>query len=257
MQAQARQSEVEAQLNEIRSAGATASTSFGQGNAFRSNDLLRQAVKPPKSLAEKAGPDWERFVFQIETYLALMEPAYPKHLDEARKSATALTGEEATADYHVLSVKLFGILTSLVQDAPSAVKLARSVQNQNGFELWRLLWKEYQPEQTNKALVWRRALLAPKFPRSEAEFSAALQEWENDLDRYTVECGPDKAISDEDRRALLITECPSALRQHLAMHAATLVTYEQVRAVVVSYLQAKRVWVPTASYATGAGTMTP
>ena len=35
------------------------------------------------------------------------------------------------------------------------------------------------------------------------------------------------------------------------MHAATLTTYEQVRAVVVSYLQAKRVWIPTATYAAG------
>ena len=43
------------------------------------------------------------------------------------------------------------------------------------------------------------------------------------------------------------------------MHAATLTTYEQVRAVVVSYLQAKRVWVPTATYAAGhtARTMDP
>ena len=70
--------------------------------------------------------------------------------------------------------------------------------------------------------------------------------------RYTVECGPDKAISDEDKRALLITESPAALRQHLAMHAARLTTYEQVREVVASYLQAKRVWIPTASYASHA-----
>ena len=58
-------------------------------------------------------------------------------------------------------------------------------------------------------------------------------------------------IADEDKRALLITESPAALKQHLAMHAATLTTYEQVCAVVVSYLQAKRVWIPTATYAAG------
>ena len=41
------------------------------------------------------------------------------------------------------------------------------------------------------------------------------------------------------------------LKQHLAMHAATLTTYEQVCAVVVSYLPAKTVWIPTATYAAG------
>jgi hypothetical protein len=58
-------------------------------------------------------------------------------------------------------------------------------------------------------------------------------------------------IADEDKRALLITESPAALKQHLAMHAATLTTYEQVCAVVVSYLPAKTVWIPTATYAAG------
>ncbi|CAJ1332079.1 unnamed protein product [Effrenium voratum] len=144
------------------------------------------------------------------------------------------------------------MLTSWVQDAPSAVKIARSVTNQNGFELWRLLWREYLPAQTSKALMWRRALLNPKFPTKESEFSAALQEWEGDVDKYAAEYGADRAISDEDKKALLVTECPPALRQHLAMHASSLTDYAQVRATVVSYLQAKRVWIPTGSYAAGA-----
>ena len=145
----------------------------------------------------------------------------------------------------------FGVITSWTQDAPSAVKIAQGIQRQNGFELWRLLWREYHPEQTNKSLIWRRTLLAPKFPTREADFSAAFQEWENDVDRYAAEFGAERAIADENKRALLITESPVALKQHLAMHAATLTTYEQVRAVVVSYLQAKRVWIPTATYAAG------
>jgi hypothetical protein len=145
----------------------------------------------------------------------------------------------------------FGVITSWTQDAPSAVKIAQGIQRQNGFELWRLLWREYHPEQTNKSLIWRRTLLSPKFPTREADFSAAFQEWENDVDRYAAEFGAERAIADENKRALLITESPVALKQHLAMHAATLTTYEQVRAVVVSYLQAKRVWIPTATYAAG------
>lgn len=58
-----------------------------------------------------------------------------------------------------------------------------------------------------------------------------------------------KAISDEDKRAVVITEAPSALKQHLSMHLATLKSYLDVRDVVVSYLQAKRVWTPNATYA--------
>ena len=45
-------------------------------------------------------------------------------------------------------------------------------------------------ENHSKSLVWRRSLVSPKFPNKEAEFSADLQEWEADLERYTVEYGP-------------------------------------------------------------------
>ena len=94
--------------------------------------------------------------------------------------------------------------------------------------------------------------MSPKFATREADFSAALQEGENYVDRYAAEFGAERAIiADEDKRTLLITESPAALKQHLAMHVATLTTYEQVRAVVVSYLQAQRVWIPTATYAAG------
>ena len=85
------------------------------------------------------------------------------------------------------------------------------------------------------------------------EFSAALQEWESDLAKYEAEFGVEKAISDEDKRALLMVESPSALKQHLAMTAGKLTKYEDVRGLVVSYLQAKRVWTPSGAYAQPAG----
>ena len=74
------------------------------------------------------------------------------------------------------------------------------------------------------------------------------------MDRCATKCGAERAIADEDKQALLITDSLAALKQHLAMHAATLTSYEQDRAVVVSYLQAKRVWIPIATYAAGSTT---
>ncbi|CAE7940257.1 unnamed protein product, partial [Symbiodinium sp. KB8] len=78
-------------------------------------------------------------------------------------------------------------------------------------------------------------------------------EWESDLAKYEAEFGVEKAISDEDKRALLMVESPGALKQHLAMTAGKLTKYEDVRGLVVSYLQAKRVWTPSGAYAQPAG----
>ena len=116
-------------------------------------------------------------------------------------------------------------------------------------EFWRLLYRELAPHNHSKSLIWRRSLLSPKFPSKETEFSAALQEWEADVDRYEAEYGAQKAISDEDKRAVVLTEAPNALKQDLSMHIAMLSTYQAVREVVVSYLQAKQVWKPSAAYA--------
>ena len=187
-------------------------------------------------------------MWQAETYLSLIDETFPGHLDEARKQKTPMDTLK-TQEHRILSVKLFGLLVRWVQDCPAATKIARGIQNQSGFELWRLLWKEFHPEQANRGLIWRRALLSPKFPSKEVEFSAALQEWELDLAKYATEFGDEKAISDEDKRALLMVESPTALKQHLAMHASSLTAYDEVRQVVVSYLQAKRVWTPNATYA--------
>ncbi|CAE7434553.1 PARP6, partial [Symbiodinium sp. KB8] len=197
--------------------------------------------------------DWERFVWQLETYAALVDSSFPGHLEEARRESDE--GEEAveSEEYRQLSVKLFGMLVSLVSECPPALKMARGIRRQDGFLLWRQLWREFHPEQANRGLIWRRALLSPKFPSKESEFSAALQEWESDLAKYEAEFGVDKAISDEDKRALLMVESPSALKQHIAMTAGKLTKYEDVRGLVVSYLQAKRVWTPSGAYAQPAG----
>ena len=211
-------------------------------------DLLKQAIKPPKPL--KNQDDWERFVWQLETYAALVDSSFPGHLEEARRESDEAEEAVESEEYRQLSVKLFGMLVSLVSECAPALKIARGIRRQDGFLLWRQLWREFQ---ANRGLIWRRALLSPKFPSKESEFSAALQEWESDLAKYEAEFGVEKAISDEDKRALLMVESPGALKQHLAMTAGKLTKYEDVRGLVVSYLQAKRVWTPSGAYAQPAG----
>ncbi|CAE7662605.1 unnamed protein product [Symbiodinium sp. CCMP2592] len=154
------------------------------------------------------GDEWERFVWQLETYAAMIDPSFPQHLEEARKGsgddeddATLTTESE---EYRILSVKLFGMLVSLVSECPAAFKIARGIRRQDGFLLWKQLWKEFHPEQANRGLIWRRAILSPKFPHKEADFAAALQEWESDLAKYEAEFGADKAIFEEDKHAVLM-----------------------------------------------------
>ena len=143
------------------------------------------------------------------------------------------------------------MLKSRTQELTVATKITRSIREHNGWEFWRLLWREFAPDNHSKSLVWRRASLSPKFPKK-ADVSAALQECEADLDKYEAEYGQAKAISDEDKRAVVLTEAPTVLKQHLSMHIGTLTTYQSG-----SYLQAKQVWKPSAAYAGAAARKDP
>ncbi|CAE7721094.1 unnamed protein product [Symbiodinium sp. CCMP2592] len=215
-------------------AAATAAPAPAPAQASGGGHLLK-SMRLPTSF--KGRDDRERFAFQAESYLAVVDTRYPAELEIARKCKAPLQMAAMTEEVRTLSVRLFGMLGSWTQDSATAVKLARGVKGQNGFELWRLLWQEHNPENESKNLTWRRTLLMPKFPPKE------------NVDRYASEYGAGRALADEDLRAVLVTESPNALRQHLAMHAASLSTYAEVREVVVSYLQAKRVWTPSAGYA--------
>ena len=230
------------QVPPLQSAG----TPAGSSKPVNHIDVLK-CVKQPQSLKDR--DQWERFSFQVETYLALLDENFPADLDNARKLTSFVDPVDMTDEAKSRGRQLFAMLNSWTQELAVASKIARGIRDQNGFEFWRLLWREIAPDNHSKSLIWRRSLLSPKIPAKEAEFSAALQEWEADLDKYEAEYGPSKAISDEDKRAVVLTEAPTALKQHLSMHIGTLSTYQSVREVVVSYLQAKQVWRPSAAYA--------
>ena len=230
------------QVPPLQSAG----TPAGSSKPVNHIDVLK-SVKLPQSLKDR--DQWERFSFQVETYLALLDENFPADLDNARKLTNFVDPVDMTDEAKSRGRQLFAMLNSWTQESAVASKIARGIRDQNGFEFWRLLWREMAPDNHSKSLVWRRSLLSPKFPAKEAEFSAALQEWEADRDKYEAEYGPSKATSDEDKRAVVLTEAPTALKQHLSIHIGTLSTYQSVREVVVSYLQAKQVWRPSAAYA--------
>ena len=126
-----------------------------------------QRRRPIEECGESALPlagkkDWEKFVFQTETFLVLIDPDYPDRMDAARRSTEPLDPEDMTDEARRMSIRLFGMHTSWAQESPAAARLARGVQHQNGFELWRLLLREFHPESHSKALSWRRTVPPPQ-----------------------------------------------------------------------------------------------
>ena len=118
-------------------------------------------MKQPQSLKDR--DQWERFSFQVETYLALLEPKFPAELEEARKLTNFVDPVDMTEEHMARGKQLLAMLTSWTQESAVASKIARGIRDQNGFEFWRLLWREVAPDNHSKSLIWSRSLLNPKF----------------------------------------------------------------------------------------------
>ena len=86
----------------------------GSDRAVSHIDVLK-AVKQPQSLKDH----WEKFVFQVETYLALLDSGYPEALEDARK-ATTFRDHVDISDSSVTH----GTLLDWRQDMPVALKIA-------------------------------------------------------------------------------------------------------------------------------------
>ena len=67
----------------------------------------------------------------VETSLALMDDRYPEYLDEARWSTKPVAIDGVAPEFKMMSIKLFGLISSWTQDAPSpsAVKNAGNFDN--------------------------------------------------------------------------------------------------------------------------------
>ena len=135
-------------------------------------DVLK-SVKQPHSLKDR--DQWERFSFQVETYPAFLGEEFLDELDAARKNTTSVDPAGMTDDCRSRGRQLFAMLNSWTQELTVATKIARGIREQNGWEFWRLLWRELAPDNHSKNLVWRRALLSPKFPTKEANFQVRCQ----------------------------------------------------------------------------------
>ena len=147
-----------------------------------------KSVKSPKPL--KGRDDFETFKFAWLTWISTQDPQLPTLLEAAEKKTVAI-------DYNIdlsepekeTAVILYGVLVSHVEANSSAYGLLRKTPNKNGFEAWRILVQEYQPRTWNKHHEWLRALNSPTFPKREADFSVALQEWEAEICEYEADSG--------------------------------------------------------------------
>ena len=130
-QLQARIGELQTQRQQQgQAAAATAAMAAPAPAQASGGSHLLKSMRLPAAF--KGRDDWERFAFQAESYLVVVDTRYPLELEVARKTKTPLQMADMTEDVRAMSVRLFGMLGSWTQDSATAVKLARGVKARMG-----------------------------------------------------------------------------------------------------------------------------
>lgn len=115
--------------------------------------------------------DW-RFRFEVSMSLLQLKDG----MAAAAVSRTSLEFSDLSAQQQYKTRVLYAILVQQIQG--KALSIARLVDNENGYEVWRRLVLEYDPEskiRTSRMLV---GILRPTFGENSETFTKNLLDWE-------------------------------------------------------------------------------
>ena len=186
--------------------------------------------------------NFEEWKYKFTAYIGLMNPIFPRLLQQTERSTDAITDTllRAGADtikegetWIRLATELQFITVSITK------KLAATVCRQmglasNGLETWRQLVIRFSIPVGTRSIGYLTKLLKPSF--DESKFEEAFASWEFEINRYE----PDKSaiLPDNIKIAVLLNETLGALQQHLQLTASHVTPYQRIRKIIIEYCRA-------------------
>ncbi|CAE7776825.1 GIP [Symbiodinium sp. CCMP2592] len=218
-----RMSEATQAASAAAQAAAFASTAQGS-RPMGVGDLTKVLPKPdpfrPTSRDEEFA-QWPQWSWTFEQYLSCLEPEFSSELRDYGRQQTAVTLSSLDEGAKRRSRLLYGMLNGLLYERGR--RLLRSVQDQNGFEAWRLLSKDLMPKTRNRVLALLRTINSwPSF--------AAQQGLAQQLLRL------ESAFEEYERLE------PGQLRQHANVVISDNSSYSDVRELVLRWDGANTKW---------------
>ena len=193
-------------------------------------------TKPDRFASEKE--KWKEWSKEFVSFLAAGNPqvreatalaASRRHGEPFSNAELALLGYTGVASvlYTVLENQTRGVANGLVEAAGG-----------NGLEAWRLLVKEYDPDEAENEVDELISLLQPG-AYSNDKLHKGVLDWEKGRGDYQTKYS-EPACTARQAKAILISMTEGPLREHLRLHSsASSKTYADVRDTVLSYLRAK------------------
>ena len=136
------------------------------------------------------------------------------------------------------SVKLYAVLGSYLKNRP--LKVLRNVTTSDGYEVWRKLHRELEPNSRSRSLAMAQALVG--FPAmskgaSFMDYVLTFEKLVNEYERLSgVKYGQNLMIG------TIMKGIPPELRRHLMVDMSDKTTYQEMRARLLQYEQSSQTW---------------
>ena len=128
-------------------------------------DTGGKILKPPEAFSpatlEEEVSQWSDWAFTFKNLLAFMDQDFLTDFEEAESQEAEIAmggsffrGKDARK---TRGLKLYSVLSSYLRNRP--LKVLRSVENMNGFEVWRKLTAELEPSSRSRSLAMAQALV--------------------------------------------------------------------------------------------------
>ena len=190
------------------------------------------------STREEEFAQWPQWSWTFEQYLSCLDPNFSSELHEYSRQQTPVTYSLLEDGAKQRSRLLYGMLNGLLYERGR--RLLRSIQNQNGFEAWRLLSKDLMPKTRNRVLALLRTINSwPSFD-SRQGLAQQLLRLETAFEEYErLEPG---GLPENNKMATLLSCLTGQLRQHANVTISDDSSYRDLRELVLRWDGANTKW---------------
>ncbi|CAE7291170.1 RE1 [Symbiodinium sp. CCMP2592] len=235
-----RMSEATQAASAAAQAAAFASTAQGV-RPMGVGDLTKVLPKPDPfrpTTRDEEFAQWPQWSWTFEQYLSCLEPEFSSELREYGRQQTAVILSSLDDGAKRRSRLLYGMLNGLLYERGR--RLLRSVQEQNGFEAWRLLSKDLMPKTRNRVLALLRTINSwPSFAAQQG-LAQQLLRLESAFEEYErLEPG---GLPENNKMATLLSCLTGQLRQHANVVISEDSTYSDLRELVLRWDGANTKW---------------
>ena len=195
---------------------------------------LRWVGRPPNF--DGSHVKWSEWRFKFANYLALADANLMTNLEQIERQTTPVV---LTNEGRHSGNKLYALIASVVRGR--ALVLIKAVTERNGYEAWRLLVKEFEPNVAQRRLALLNALLSPDLSGNDNEFGNKWRTWESKVKEYESMTG--EALDPNMKLAIVMKVVPVAARAYLQVNAHLFAgDYPKFATVLEGYLTSNQAW---------------